>query len=108
MGPHLPAEPIEAIGRRLPLSYRGRGLHFEWSRLDKRVFLRVRILGPGDTLTRREREAAQLLIAGKSHKEIARELGLEPNTVRTHIVTIYRKLDVSNKAQMIRSLNGTG
>ncbi|WP_134621886.1 response regulator transcription factor, partial [Pseudomonas aeruginosa] len=38
---------------------------------------------------------------GLADKEIAKELGLAPNTVRNHVATIYAKLDVHSRGEAI-------
>lgn len=43
-------------------------------------------------ITRREHEVLGLLAAGRSNKEIARQLNLSPNTVKTHVARLYEKL----------------
>jgi DNA-binding NarL/FixJ family response regulator len=53
-------------------------------------------------LTTRECEVLDLLAEGQSYKEIARTLGLTPNTVKTHVASVYRKLDVTRRTQAIR------
>jgi len=50
-------------------------------------------------LTAREIEMLKFLSAGKSNKEIARDLGLSPNTVKTHLANLYEKLGVKNRTQ---------
>ena len=55
-------------------------------------------------MSEREREVAQAFGQGLSHKEIARQMGLSPNTVRNHLSAIYDKMDVSNKAELIACL----
>jgi putative nucleotidyltransferase with HDIG domain len=66
--------------------------------------------GPADTgarafdpspLSRRQHEILRLLAVGKANKEIARELGLTPSTVRSHQHSIYTKLDVADRAQAV-------
>jgi len=56
--------------------------------------------GPGE-LTPREREVLDLMARGLSNAEIAEELFISPKTVRNHGTRIYRKLDVSRRAEAI-------
>lgn len=53
-------------------------------------------------LTPRECEVLDLLAEGQSNKEIARSLKLTPNTVKTHVTNLYRKLDVNKRTQAVR------
>ncbi len=48
------------------------------------------------TLSRREKEIAQLKTMGMTNKEIASELAIGERTVRFHVHNIYRKLKVPN------------
>jgi DNA-binding NarL/FixJ family response regulator len=48
-------------------------------------------------LTGRETEVLIGLCAGKSNKEIARDLGLQEVTVKLHVKTLCRKLDARNR-----------
>jgi DNA-binding NarL/FixJ family response regulator len=50
-------------------------------------------------LTERELAVLQLLAAGLSNRDIARELNLSKGTVRNHISAIYRKLEVNDRTQ---------
>ncbi|PPB80702.1 LuxR family two component transcriptional regulator [Albidovulum inexpectatum] len=52
-----------------------------------------------ERLTRRELQVLKGLTEGKSNKEIARDLDLTEPTVKLHMKTLYRKLDVSNRTQ---------
>jgi len=52
-------------------------------------------------LTRREVEMLDFLTLGKSNKEIARDLDLSPNTVKTHLANMYEKLGVRNRTQAV-------
>ena len=56
-------------------------------------------------LTRREREVAAAYAGGASHRAIGEQLFIAPATVRTHIGTIYRKLGVSSKIALLRTLD---
>jgi len=55
-----------------------------------------------DELSGREYTVLQLLVAGKSIKEIAGELSLSPKTVSTYHTRIWAKLNVQNDADLIR------
>jgi len=52
---------------------------------------------PLSTLTRRERQIAQIVGTGKTTRLVARELFLSPRTVDAHLARIYRKLNVSSR-----------
>ena len=52
-------------------------------------------------ITEREREVLQLLAAGRSNKEIARRLGLSPNTVKTHVARLFEKLQVARRTEAV-------
>jgi DNA-binding CsgD family transcriptional regulator len=53
-------------------------------------------------VTRREQEVLCLLAIGKTNAEIARQLGISGNTVKTHISRLYAKLEVHQRVQAIR------
>lgn len=48
-------------------------------------------------LTNRQREVYQLIVEGKSNKEIRSELFIEASTLKTHINQIYKKLGIKNR-----------
>ena len=50
-------------------------------------------------LTRREREVLSLIVEGKDNNEIAAELVISPETVKTHVSTVLEKLDAENRLQ---------
>lgn len=52
-------------------------------------------------LTGRERDVLTALCRGLAYKEIAGELGVSVETVRTHIKALYRKLQVTNVAAAV-------
>lgn len=66
--------------------------------------LHLREIAPCDRLSQREWDVATAFGRGMSHKEIAKHLGIAPGTVRNHLTTIYEKLGVSNKAELVHSL----
>ncbi len=63
--------------------------------------------GTGRTgLSERELQIARAYAAGRVYREIADELFIAPSTVRTHLSTIYRKLGVSSKLELLRAVEG--
>jgi len=62
---------------------------------------------PGQTfagaglLSPRERTILELIAQGQSNKEIARELGITPETVKTHVKNIFIKLEVDKRAKAV-------
>jgi DNA-binding NarL/FixJ family response regulator len=54
-------------------------------------------VGPGGDLTPRETDVLRQVVAGRSNKQIANELGISPGTVRIHVSNILAKLGVSNR-----------
>jgi DNA-binding NarL/FixJ family response regulator len=49
----------------------------------------------------REREVLELLAAGRSNKEIARQLDVSPNTVKTHVAKLFGKLSARRRTEAI-------
>jgi DNA-binding NarL/FixJ family response regulator len=54
-----------------------------------------------DSLTTREREMVAWVATGRSNDEIARELVLSPDTVRTHVSRAMVKLAARDRAQLV-------
>jgi DNA-binding CsgD family transcriptional regulator len=69
-----------------------------------RVLLTLRACPSDHCLTPRERAVASAYAAGHSHKEVARQLGLSPVTVRGYLRLAYQKLGVNDKAQLAQCL----
>ncbi|XAS76547.1 response regulator transcription factor [Dermatophilaceae bacterium Sec6.4] len=57
--------------------------------------------GRGEGLSDRESEVLALITQGFSNAEVARRTFLSPNTVKSYIRTIYRKIDVSSRTQAV-------
>jgi two-component system response regulator DesR len=82
----------------------------------------VRAIGSGQTvfeperdaapapasLTEREREVLALMSSGATNREIAETLFLSPHTIKEHTSTIYRKLDVRNRAEAVQRAQRLG
>lgn len=55
-----------------------------------------------DSLTSREREVLRLIARGYAYKEIAKELFISVKTVETHVSSVLRKLQLSNRHELSR------
>ena len=53
------------------------------------------------SLSSRELEVLNVLATGKSTKEIARQMYLSEPTIKTHLASIYRKLEVNNRISAV-------
>ncbi|NFE81675.1 DNA-binding response regulator [Clostridium sporogenes] len=55
----------------------------------------------GELLTEREKEVMEILFEGASNKQIGERLNISLATVKTHMINIYSKLQVSNRVQAV-------
>lgn len=86
------------------LLFAGAGLWIGWRLATRRhgpSFVRndaaVRSLG----LTGQEMRVLAELASGRANKEIARALGLSPNTVKTHLANLFAKLSASTRTEAV-------
>jgi DNA-binding NarL/FixJ family response regulator len=56
---------------------------------------------PSEGLSDRESEILALITQGKSNAEVAALTYLSPNTVKSSIRTIYRKIEVGSRTQAV-------
>jgi RNA polymerase sigma factor (sigma-70 family) len=54
------------------------------------------------TLTPREREVMDMIVAGGHNRDIAERLGISPRTVEVHKARVMQKLKVDGVAQLVR------
>lgn len=59
-------------------------------------------------LSPRERRVLDLLAEGRSNKEIARELGVSANTVKTHLANVYAKLGARRRTEAVAAARRCG
>lgn len=62
----------------------------------------------GEALSPREIEVLQRMAVGKSNKEIGAELFISEGTVKTHIKSIFSKLDVVSRTEAVATANRRG
>ncbi len=71
--------------------------------LDAFASARVDLADPElDQLTPREREVLRHIARGYAYKEIARQLSISAKTVETHVSSVLRKLQLSNRHELTR------
>jgi len=56
---------------------------------------------PNSDLSVREREVLQLIVRGRSNKEIASDLGITESTVKCHVSVILMRLNVTDRTQAV-------
>jgi DNA-binding NarL/FixJ family response regulator len=76
-----------------------RAVHAGRSRIPAAIAQRLADRMGGPDLTPREMEVLKLIVAGKSNKEIGRDLFISEATVKTHINSLLGKLGVSDRTQ---------
>ena len=59
-------------------------------------------------LSTRERNVINLIARGESNKEVARNLGISPETVKSHMKRIFTKLDVDKWAHAFARAQSLG
>lgn len=52
-------------------------------------------------ISRREYEVLELLASGQSNKEMARQMNVSPNTIKSHLAALFDKLDVQRRTQAV-------
>ncbi len=85
-------ELLAAIGRALTRCRHARAERAERSLIQRRF----------DTLTPRERQVFQLVIAGLLNKQIAANLGAAEKTIKIHRGRVMRKMEAGSVAELIR------
>ena len=63
---------------------------------------------PAGLLSERERDVLGLIASGATNREIAQRLYLSPHTVKEHTSSLYRKLEVRNRAEAVRRAERLG
>lgn len=90
--PQIAEKAVLTYARRILNAFdRGTGASDFSAQTDEAVLL--------EPLSAQERKVLRLLVAGNSNAEIARELVVSVNTIRTQVQSIYRKLNVNNRVE---------
>jgi len=77
--------------------------------IERSLEISGRNVRPGESrLTAREKQVLQMLVEGRSNKEIGGPLGIEERTVKAHISKLMRKVGVKNRIQLsVRAFSHT-
>ena len=68
----------------------------------------ARLGGPGGDLSDRELEVLKMMALGLTNAEIGQRLYVSVRTVETHRSHIHQKLNVRNRAELVRSAKEAG
>lgn len=68
--------------------------------IEEKILKVLSHLKPGEMLAAREREILELVLQNKKRKEIAEELCLSENTIKTYTRTLYGKVGVSSREEL--------
>lgn len=78
-----------------------RKVHSGGLAVDERVASAVGPCGRGERLTEREAEILRMMAAGKKNREIAQDLHIGVATVKTHSLSVFRKLGVASRTRAV-------
>lgn len=92
-------DSLQSLQRYIQLSFRQalQGTPIGWRKTLARVY----------RLTRREVQIVELVCAGHTNAELAQALDLSLATVKTHLLHVFEKLGVSNRAALVQRALGT-
>jgi ATP/maltotriose-dependent transcriptional regulator MalT len=90
--PVTPNEPISQSSPVLALSRADAANELDWL----------------EPLNSRETSVLRFMAIGNSHKQIAKELRLSPNTVRWYMQSLYAKLQVRNRTEAVNRARNLG
>jgi FixJ family two-component response regulator len=89
---------LDAVGQALDRSVQLRRTHQELAAVRQRI----------ESLSPREREVMELVVAGKLTKQIARRLGIAEPTVKTHRRNVMEKMAAESIAELSRMAEKVG
>lgn len=73
---------------------------------DRKTISRNDICMP-EILTSKEQQVVYAVAKGLSNKEIAHLMHISPSTVKNHLYTIYKKLNITNRVALMASVLGS-
>lgn len=89
----LVPQPVQEVARPMPVD-------IATMPMEEKILKVLSFLQPGEMLATREREILELVLQNKKRKEIAEELCLSENTIKTYTRTLYGKVGVSSREEL--------
>jgi DNA-binding CsgD family transcriptional regulator len=89
----LVSQPAQEVARPVPVD-------IATMPMEEKILKVLSFLQPGEMLATREREILELVLQNKKRKEIAEELCLSENTIKTYTRTLYGKVGVSSREEL--------
>jgi len=80
----------------------------ELEALERSIAAKPRSAALGESLTDRELSVLQLLPTSLTQRQIGEELFLSINTVKTHVKSIFGKLEVESRQEAVARARGLG
>jgi DNA-binding CsgD family transcriptional regulator len=84
-----------------PLGYCVGSVVITWTLIQRRSSVRPGTIAPQWGLSQREAEVAGLVLRGLSNREIAEQLHISPNTVKTHLRAVFEKSGLRSRFELI-------
>jgi DNA-binding CsgD family transcriptional regulator len=75
--------------------------------VERRIVSRPRAKTGWDSLTDSELKVVNLIAQGATNRDVATQLHLSPNTVKTHIRSAFAKLGINSRAQLTQLMRGS-
>ncbi|HEY2199561.1 MAG TPA: helix-turn-helix transcriptional regulator, partial [Mycobacterium sp.] len=75
--------------------------------VERRIVSHPRAKTGWDSLTDSELKVVNLIAQGVTNRDVATQLYLSPNTVKTHIRSAFTKLDINSRAQLMQLMRGS-
>jgi DNA-binding CsgD family transcriptional regulator len=75
--------------------------------VQRRIVSQPRAKTGWDSLTDAELTVVNLIAQGVTNRDVATQLYLSPNTVKTHIRSAFTKLDINSRAQLMQLMRGS-
>ena len=102
----LPAKLMTVLSPGKEIMLESHNMAVSTTALGNMLLLSIRRVSPLSRLSQRELAVARLFGQGKSHKEVALQLDIAPSTARNFLNSVYKKLNINDKAELAALIQG--